>query len=443
MLLSQKEEPGCRQQDIKEAESESAIPLGNVTRVNASIIDEENDEYPEGGTQAWLVVAGAWCAMIPSMGLLNTIGVLQAWMSQHQLQDYSESNIGWVVSAYAFFLYIGAAQIGPIFDAHDIRWVIVPGSVGVVASLMCFSVSESYYQLFLSFGVLGGLSASLQFTPAISAVGHWFCKRRALATGIACTAGGIGGIFFPLLILYLAPRIGFPWTIRLIGLICAIMGVFASILLRKRLPHNKKAGASIDLLALRDKTYALTTLAVCLVEFAVFIPYTYISSYAIHAGMEQQHSYRLMALLNAGAIPGRALPGYVADRFGAFNTMSATSFICSIFIFALWLTAGSSEIAITAFAVLFGFWSGAAISLTPVCVASVCKIEDYGKRNGTTFSLASFATLIGVPIAGAIVQANEGEYVGLIVFAGASYLAACAAFVATRIVAGGWNRGIF
>ena len=26
--------------------------------------DEESD-YPEGGTQAWLVVLGAWCAMIP------------------------------------------------------------------------------------------------------------------------------------------------------------------------------------------------------------------------------------------------------------------------------------------------------------------------------------------------------------------------------------------
>lgn len=84
----------------------SPLPLTIETSHN------ENDDYPEGGTQAWLVVAGAWCAMIPSMGLLNTIGVLQAWMSEHQLKTYSESEIGWIVSAYAFFLYIGAAQIG-------------------------------------------------------------------------------------------------------------------------------------------------------------------------------------------------------------------------------------------------------------------------------------------------------------------------------------------
>ena len=97
---------------------------------------------------------------ICSMGLLNTVGVLQAWVSEHQLKGYSESNIGWIFSAYAFFLYIGGAQVGeyqmdtlsvsprdlrpvqgPIFDAHDIRYLLIPGSVGTVAAIMCMSVS--------------------------------------------------------------------------------------------------------------------------------------------------------------------------------------------------------------------------------------------------------------------------------------------------------------
>jgi len=80
---------------------------------NPGLLDiEEEDWYPDGGRDAWLVVVGAWCAMIPSMGLLNTIGVLQAWVEQNQLHDYSESEIGWIFSAYAFFLYIAGAQIG-------------------------------------------------------------------------------------------------------------------------------------------------------------------------------------------------------------------------------------------------------------------------------------------------------------------------------------------
>lgn len=116
--------------------------------------------------------------------------------------------------------------------------------------------------------------------------------------------------------------------------------------------------------------------------------------------------------------------------------MTATALACAVLVFALWLPAGASEPAITAFAVLFGFWSGAAISLTPVCVAQVCAIEDYGKRNGTTFSLASFAALVGIPIAGAIVGAEGGGYTGLVVFGGAMYAAAAMAFVGARVVAG-------
>lgn len=68
--------------------------------------------YPEGGLRAWMVVFGAWCAMIPAMGLLNTMAVLHAWVSEHELQGIPESTTGWIFSAYAFFLYLGGAQVG-------------------------------------------------------------------------------------------------------------------------------------------------------------------------------------------------------------------------------------------------------------------------------------------------------------------------------------------
>lgn len=73
---------------------------------------QETDNYPEGGWKAWSVVFGAWCAMIPSMGLLNSLGILHAWTSTHQLKEYSESSIGWIFGAYGFFLYFAGAQAG-------------------------------------------------------------------------------------------------------------------------------------------------------------------------------------------------------------------------------------------------------------------------------------------------------------------------------------------
>jgi predicted MFS family arabinose efflux permease len=277
------------------------------------------------------------------------------------------------------------------------------------------------------------------FNPSIASIGHWFSERRALATGLACTAGGAGGVFFPLMILYLSPRIGFAWAIRAVALVCLVMGLCACILLQKRLPHNKKAGGAVDLKALREPKFAVTTLAVFLIEFAVFIPYTYICSYGIYVGMDRQNAYLLNALVNAGAIPGRAIPGYLADRFGHFNVMCITALTCAVFILSLWFPSSNNNSMVVGFAVLFGFWSGAAISLTPVCIGQVCKTEDYGKRSGTSFFVSSFGCLIGMPIAGVILEARGGDYHGLILFAGAFYLAACGAFYLARGSTGAWS----
>ncbi|KAF4869471.1 MFS transporter asaE [Colletotrichum siamense] len=316
-------------------------------------------DYPDGGLRAWLVVFGAWCAMIPSMGLLNSLAVLQAWLGGHELQGMPESSTGWIFSGYAFFLFFCGAQIGPVFDAHDMRLLIIPGAVGIVLALVLMSLSSEFYQFFLSFSVLGGISSSLLYNPAVSAIGHWFHKKRGLATGLACTAGGVGGVWMPLVILYLAPRIGFGWSIRVIALMCAIHGAAACCLLTKRLKPEKSRGSSIDLKALKDIDYAAVALGLVLVEFAVFIPITYICSYGIHSGFGYLDAYMLNPLLNVGAVPGRFLPNYVADRFGVMNTMCTITFCCMASIFGLWLTANGSRTMTTAFAIIYGFWSGA------------------------------------------------------------------------------------
>ncbi|CAI7589507.1 unnamed protein product [Penicillium crustosum] len=380
----------------------------DLTPTPDSLEPPKDNDYPEGGLQAWSVVLGAWCAMVPSMGLLNSLGILHAWTSTHQLRDYSESSTGWIFGAYGFFLYLAGAQ-------------------------------AEYYQIFLSFSVLGGLSACTLFTPAVSAVGHWFNVRRGWATGVACTAGGIGGVAFPLIIIFAAPKIGFGWAIRIIAFLCAVLCILACVLLKTRLPPNKKAGASVDFRALKDIKYASTTVAIFMVEFAVFIPITYIASYGAYVGIEDTMSYLLIPFLNIGAIPGRFLPGLIADRVGRFNVMVLTSLICSILTLVLWLRAGNNLAAIICYAVLFGFWSGAAISLTPVCISQVCATKDYGKRNGTTFTIVSIGTLVGIPIAGAIQERSDGEYGGLIVFGGVLYLSTTMAFILARGICVGWS----
>lgn len=84
--------------------------------------------------------------------------------------------------------------------------------------------------------------------------------------------------------------------------------------------------------------YASASLGVFLVEFAVFVPITYNTSYAVDAGFGEQISYALLVFLNLDAIFGRFLPGLIADRLGRFNVMTVNCLMCSIFTLILWLS---------------------------------------------------------------------------------------------------------
>lgn len=400
---------------------------------------EDASDFPDGGWRAWVVVFGAWCAMMSTFGIVNSAGFLQAWLTEHQLKNMSESKVSWIFSVYSFLFFFGGVQVGPIFDTYGLKYLLVPGCIGTVLSIFFLSLSSEYYQFMLGYGVLGGFSASLVFTPSIASIGHWFYKRRGLATGIAETGGAVGGLVFPLAMNKMMPELGYGWTIRIIGFIILGLVIGSVLTLRTRLPLNKKAGAAVDFKSLKDPRFAFTCLGTYMLQWGIFIPLNYITTYALSHGVNETLAYQILPFLAAASIFGRSLPAYVADLWGRFNVMVCTALITSIMCFALWIPAGSNLAAIISFAVLFGFWSGTGICLTPVCVSQVCRTEDYGKRYGTCYFFVSFGVLTGLPIAGEIMKRQNGSYTGLIIFAGATYFCGAIAFLVARILGGGWK----
>ena len=77
----------------------------------------------------------AWAGMCACFGQMNSIGTFQAYISAHQLKDYSASAIGWIFSLYVFLAFFCGVQIGPVFDAKGPRLLVLAGSCLTVASL--------------------------------------------------------------------------------------------------------------------------------------------------------------------------------------------------------------------------------------------------------------------------------------------------------------------
>ncbi|KAH9437021.1 hypothetical protein MCOR02_000682 [Pyricularia oryzae] len=108
---------------------------------------------------------------------------------------------------------------------------------------MILSICTEFWHFVIAFGLIDGLGTAFMFTPAITAIGHWFRDRRGLATGIASTGGGVGGVVFPLMLSDLFERVGWAWAVRVLGFVSIALAVAANFLIRSRLPPAKNASA--------------------------------------------------------------------------------------------------------------------------------------------------------------------------------------------------------
>jgi MFS family permease len=278
--------------------------------------------------------------------------------------------------------------------------------------------------------------------------------KRANATGIAAAGGSVGGIIFPLMLQSLIPKIGFAWATRVQGFIFVVLLILANLLIRSRLPPKAKGSVMPDFTIFRQPAFTLATIGTYFLEWGLFVPITYLASYSLVSGaMSETFAFQIIAIFNTGSSLGRWAPGYMADKFGRYNTMIATILGCLLTSLGLWLPATVLSDAesvprnavfglVVTYALLMGFASGSNISLTPVCIGMLCDTEEYGRYYATSYTIVSFGTLTGVPIAGAIISVCRGSYWGVATFTGLCYVCAGAAFLAVRVIKVGWKIGI-
>lgn len=235
-----------------------------------SNIDPHGEFYPEGGTRAWLVVLGSFSGMVAALGIMNTIGVYESYLARHQLASYSAASIGWILSIYVFLAFGAGLVIGPIFDVHGPRWLLLAGSILIILATFLLGVCTAYWHFILVFGILAGVGTALIFTPTIAAVGHFFYEKRGNATGVAAMGGAIGGIVFPLMLQNLFPKVGWGWATRIQGFVFVVLLVLANLLVRSRLPPRPNQSIMPDFMIFRQLNFALVTAGTFFMEWVRF-----------------------------------------------------------------------------------------------------------------------------------------------------------------------------
>jgi MFS family permease len=107
------------------------------------------------------------------------------------------------------------------------------------------------------------------------------------------------------------------------------------------------------------------------------------------------------------------------------------AFLTSLFTLALWIPAKGNTPLIV-FAAIYGFCSGAFVSLIPAIIAQISDIREIGLRTGLEFAILSIPTLVSTPIGGAFIDLENGKFRDLQIWTGVVLLAGSFLYVAAR-----------
>jgi len=233
---------------------------------------------PDGGIQAWTQALMCHLVVFNTWGSISSFGVFQAYYVT--TLGRPPSDISWVGSVQILLLFLVGTFSGRAMDAGYYRVVLVTGSLFVTVGIFMMSLSTQYWQLFLAQGICQGLGDGLLFCPTIALLSTYFVKKRALAISLAACGGATGGMVFPVIVQQLLPKIGFAWTVRVIGFVTLFNFAIVIAFARTRI-SPRTTGPLIEWAAFKELPYVLFTTGSFLFYLGLYFAYFYVRRAAI------------------------------------------------------------------------------------------------------------------------------------------------------------------
>ncbi|KAF5006580.1 hypothetical protein FDECE_7055 [Fusarium decemcellulare] len=370
---------------------------------------------PDGGLTAWLQVLGSFLINLNNFGLANSFGVFQTYYETVLLRQHSSSSISWIGTLQVSLILIVGVISGPLFDQGYFYPILIAASLMLVFALMMLSLATEYYQVMLTWGVLGGICTGLLYIPSVAMIPLYFTSRRGLALGCATAGGSFGGVIYPIVVRRLLDSSGFGWACRAIGFIALFTLSVAAVLIKPSTQAIKKPPRQLlDKSIIKDRAFSVFTLASFFMWLGFLVPFILTPSFGL-VGLDHPVSedlaYYMLAVPNAAQALGRIIPAAMVDQklLGAEAILMFNSAVAGTL--ALCWIAVHNLGGFTVFLVLYGFFSGAVTTLPAFIIPYLSpSLAVIGTRMGIVYGAAGFGALIGAPIALATDAAHGGQH---------------------------------
>ncbi|XP_076290847.1 monocarboxylate transporter 10-like protein kar isoform X1 [Lasioglossum baleicum] len=400
------------------------------TLTNNSRLDPEagppnnNVAPPDGGMRAWMIMIGSFVINGVLFSVINTYSLIYLELQKRLLEsgDTAASSkaalVGSLTIGTTFFL---SPISGILTDKIGIQMTTFLGGALASGGMFLSSMfSDKVTLLYLTYGVMYGLGASLAYTPSLAILGHYFKRYLGLVNGIVTAGSSIFTTLMPYFIEVILRRFGLEGALRSLAVLTAI--VMACAILFKPIPFTPQPSsqlksksdfkscvkAVVNVSIWKKKRYVVWASSIPLALFGYFVPYVHIGKFVETVFKDADGKLPIMCIGITSGL-GRLIFGYIADLPKVDRIFLQQISFVSIGVLTMLLPVTPSFMVLLLISLAMGLFDGCFISLLGPIAFDICGREGATQAIGFLLGMCSIPLTVGPPIAGLLYD-HTGSY---------------------------------
>lgn len=385
----------------------------------------------------WVMVLMAFL-VLSTYGIFFSYGVFFKPMMNEFGWDRAQTSL--VFSIYMVIYTFSSIPMGWLFDRYGPRIPLYVAAVLIGVGFSLCSLTNQFWQLWLCFGVIGGIGFGAIYVVPVSTVMMWFREKRGLAVGMVVAGIGAGIAAVPPIADGLISLRGWRTAFVVMGLAYFVILLVAATILRKNpealglkpygipdtavddLPLDTIVASptqSMDLTvweALRTRSFWMLYISIAIAFSAESLAIVHVVPFAQDMGIASAMAAGAVTLIGIGSIAGRLSMGALSDRIGRRTVLTISYCIEGIVFLSLIWVGNITSLYLVMF--ITGFSFGGFSSVFAPTVGEYFGLTHMGKILAAAFSNGAIAGVLGPWLAGYIFDVS-GSYRAAFMVAGA------------------------
>lgn len=394
----------------------------------------ENKDQLDGG-YGWVIVFCSFLFLFSTWGVNSAFGIYFAEYIRNDTfsgaREIDYSYIGGISFGVGIFCGPLINYVHGLIGTHA---TILLGNCFQFTAIMLASFSTKLWQLYLTQGLLQSYGLAFISLPAIPLVSPWFQKRRVLASGIAVTGSGAGGVTFTMGMYKIMEVHGVHRALRAQAIISASLVLIGVLLVRTK--RRAVIFNPFDLSTLKCTGFWILCFYYITCMFGYIVVLYSLANITETLGYSSRQGAIVATMVQVGFCLGRPLAGYIADKIGSATVTLFCYYMSSIFTLAMLIPARNYATLIM-LGILEGIFMGAIFPTTAPLTVRLVGLPRLNVAFCMLWMFVGVAAIFSQTIATSLIQKLHGTipvsgYTHPAIFAGCSFFACATAALLLR-----------